>query len=230
MSSLIIKIISVIMIFGFTSIGLSSNAFGEDGWQTSAQVTLHAKTFFDWDSKLYIKGERNDVWNNDGDHFYEHWEGIVGNVTPGDMFDYGVGYRYINNDEFTEHRPHVFVTPQGKFLGGRLKVSARNKLEYRIRDNGNSDGFRYALKPKVSYKIPATDDFSISPYLSDEIGYSTIIGDWDTNEVEVGFEFMIKEHYYLTPYYKYINDIPSSDVLSGDNNISMWGMNAGVSF
>jgi len=224
---LLVKIISLIAILGFTSIGSSSNAFGDDGYQTNAQIKIKAKTLLGWDNNMFFEAERRDAWDTDSDHFYEHWEGIVGNVTPQEWFEYGVGYRYIHAGDKkhgTEHRPHVFVTPQTKLMGDRLKISARNKLEYRVRDFGN-DGFQYKIKPKISYLIPATDEFNISPYVSDEIAYSMIKGDWHNNEVEAGLEFVVNSHYIITPFYKYISDIPS-----GDKKISMWGVNGGVSF
>jgi len=223
---LLFKIISLIAIFGFASLGASSNAFGDNGYQTNTQIKIKAKTL-GWDSNAFFKLERRDAWDTDSDHVYEHWEGIIGNVTPQQWFEYGVGYRYIHADgekSGTEHRPHLFVTPQAKFLGDRLKVSARNKLEYRVR-NYSKDGFRYKIKPKISYLIPATDNLSISPFISDEIGYSAIKGDWDVNEVEAGLQFVINHHYIVTPFYQYI-----SDISSGDKKISMWGVNGGVSF
>lgn len=226
----LIKIISAIAILGFTSLGMSSNAFGSDAWQVNTQLSIKARTL-GWNNNMYFAAERSDVWNNDetldeknNDHVYEHWQGIIGDVTHNNLFDYGVGYQYIRADHSDEHRPHIFVTPQGTFLGDRLHLSASNKLEYRIRE-ANDDGFQYKIKPMISYDIPATDDISVHPYVYDEVAYNAIKGDWGNNEVGTGAKVLVNNHYYVTPFYKYVHDIHS-----GDKTTSLWGMNVGASF
>jgi len=203
--TLLVRAIAVV-----TLLGLSPLAFGDDGWETNTAVEVKAETLGFDDSNVWFAVERRDNWDAQDKHYSEHWQGVIGNTTKHKMFKYGVGYRYINEDSLVEHRPYLFLTPQVKVLDSRLKISARSKLEYRIRDN-NQDGFRYKIKPKVSYTIPVTDGLTVSPFVGDEIEYSMIKGDWSGNKVETGIDIEINERYTITPYYEYESDIPSGD-------------------
>lgn len=201
---------------------LSPLAFGDPGYETNGSFTIPATHLGINDNDAWIGVERRDTWDNKNIHVSDHWQVIVGTTTKSQVIQHGIGYRYITGTNSVEHRPHIFVTPQLGLMDSRLKLSVRSKVEYRIRSQSR-DGFRYKIKPKIKYKFQITPQVSLSPFVGDEITYSTISGEWGNNKVEVGIGVTIFNRYTLTPYYEYESDIPS-----GDKDESRFGLTASL--
>ena len=204
-------LLTVMLVTGCVSV------YAETGWETNVGITIRAKSF-GYDSDAWLDITRQDSWNDTDIHNEEQWQFVIGNTTKYKLFEYGIGYRYVNEDKKAEHRPHIFITPQFTIIDESIEVSFENKLEYRIYD-GQQDGFRYRVTPKIQYTHVYNSDFHISPYLSDQISYSTVTGDWDSNKAEVGMDITYKQRYTITPYYTHENDI-----VTGNQDGSLFGI------
>lgn len=199
---------------------LSQYVFGETGWEANATIKFKAESVGFEGSNAWFVIQHRDNWDASNNHNSEHWQTVIGTSTANTK--YGVGYRYVTEDTSTEHRPFVFFTP--KTSVGDFSISARSKLEYRIRDN-KQDGFRYRIKPKIGYRVYVGSTTTTTIFIGNEITYDMTDGDWGSNKIEAGLAIKIYNNYIIKPFYEYEFDIPS-----GIKSESQFGANLVYTF
>jgi hypothetical protein len=116
--------------------------------------------FWNTDNIQYknVKVESEFYFDN-SDCYYKHLDvGYSDNILK--WLEAGINYRYITDDDKEENRIHGNITFKKKLSD--LKLSDRNRFEYRIKENDTD--WRYRNKVKLEYSLSL-----ISPYVDDEV-------------------------------------------------------------
>lgn len=105
---------------------------------------------------IKLEGE---FYVEDNDCYYKHVDiGYSDDII--NWLEAGINYRYITENEKEENRIHGNLTLKEKILN--LKISDRNRLEYRIKETDTA--WRYRNRFRLEYPM-----LWISPYVDDEI-------------------------------------------------------------
>jgi hypothetical protein len=145
-----------------------------DGVDVQLNKTVKARL----ETELYFGDDMSDF-------YYWHLDaGIAAALTP--WFEAGINYRYLQEKKkgewMEENRPHVNGTLLWKL--GPLSFSARNRLEYRMRE-GADDSWRYRNRLRLSPKAK-WGPWQIQPYVDDEVFYDFDAGEWNQNRASAG--------------------------------------------
>lgn len=166
-------------------------------WNTEG---MSVKLDKNWKIEL---GEEFRFGDDAEDFYYQHSElGLI----YSDLFkwlDAGVNYQLVyeekDDDWQYENRPHLNAILKYDVRG--LKLTDRNRLEYRDKEGGHDDGWRY--RNKVTVKLPLQlTRFKIQPYAADEVFIDFNEEKFNRNRLYCGADFKIfknlkGELYYL---------------------------------
>lgn len=115
--------------------------------------------------------------------------------------DIGANYRLEfekkNGKWYYENRPYFNVTFKGSL--NNFKISNRSRLEYRDKEI-SKDGWRYRNKTTLKYPI-TIKNFTLSPYIADEVNADFIVCAINRNRLYVGFTFKGMDHLNLDFFY-----------------------------
>jgi hypothetical protein len=158
MPSITTSILFIILLLNFIQV----TAAAENDWEFWNVYSVRWNVKEKWRATLGTEFKFDDDMSN---HYYSHADaGIDGRLAK--WFSLGINYRYIDEDSssgwLTEHRPYV----TGTFLWdwGKMRLSNRNRLEYRDRE-GRSNTWRYRNRTQAILPQQWTN-FKIQPFLS----------------------------------------------------------------
>jgi len=103
----------------------------------------------------------------------------------------GPYYRHIkekNKDAWkTEYRPHFNAKLNWRMLG--MDFSNRGRLEYRIKEGGDNESFRY--RNKIGFKLPKVEFLGFEPYFAVEPFYDFDADEFTKNRIYMGARFAV---------------------------------------
>lgn len=126
--------------------------------------------------------------NNFSDHYYTHLEFMLDwNTTK--WLTLSPSYRHVltltGMSWQTEPRPQMDITLKLKILS--MDLSDRNRMEYRMKETGES--FRY--RNKLTLKLPKFGAPGFQSFMANEIFYDFDVNDLNKNRVYAGCEFTL---------------------------------------
>ena len=109
-------------------------------------------------------------------------------------------YKYLDKEWKLEKRPHYNIKKTFKLE--TLKISIRNRIEYRIKGLDNT------FRDRLRVSIGSNKEFlKIKPFISNEFFYDFKDNRYNKNWFSVGFQAANSKYGKPSIYYKYVTDI-----------------------
>lgn len=162
--------------------------------ETESNWRINKKTELGITVEQKFKNDMQDLY------LYNFQPGI--NFELNDSWDFGLSYKYEKEREYTkgewepwleEHRFQIDPILKWVWLG--LKISSRNRFEYRILE-ARKDYWRYCNRIKIKKEILKTE-----PYLANEIFYDFYKDTLNKNRFELGIDKKCSSHLGIELYY-----------------------------
>ncbi len=175
--------------------------------------------------KLKLEGEfrTGDQWRE----LYYHHSDIGLDHKVFSWLHWGLNFREAfelkSSGWLEERRSHLHITFKWKVIG--LEFKDRSRFEYRSFPSKEDSG-RYRNKFGISYKIKVNDQFSLTPYIEDEIFVDMVEGEFNRNRFFAGADFKFAKQYFFKLFYLLQTSLKNDEWTS----INGLGIKAGVSF
>ena len=193
------RIVSLALALVMVSAGFKAYAY-EDGdfqiWHTEGQEFNVTKGW-----KIPLEEEFR--YGKDASEFYYHHYDIGLSYDVNKNLTVGAYYRQIYEGEKgkfkPEYRPHIDVTPKIELYG--FKIENRNRLDYRLYDDGREDILQYRTRLLVRSPWKFTP-INIQPYISDEIFVWLNSAALRRNRLDAGISFDLIKNFKGDVYYR----------------------------
>lgn len=174
-----------------------SYALAKDDWQYWNEFQFKRSIKDNLDLRLKTEQRLRDDFT---DLFLINFEvGLI--FKPSKHFEFGPLYKFeheksLSGQKTDENR--VSLEGTVKWWFGDFKFSNRHRVNYR--NISGKESWRYRIKLKIAHPIEFRN-FSITPFISDEVFYDTVPDKLNQNRFSIGFSKQLTDNLGLEIYY-----------------------------